>query len=217
MTNLSKATISAVDVCLRPVRHLTVIIYICLNGMAGVADADMIINGSFEQPALDHAWAVYPSIEGWNTISGPGIEVQDNVAGASYLGSQHVELDSHANSAMEQLVDTVSGMQYTLDFAYSPRPNVVSASNSIEVYWNNMLLDTMSGSTPGSTLWSVHNYTLMGFGDNTSLKFAAAGTSDSLGGYIDAVSLNPVPEPATMFLFGTGLIGFATVRRRRRV
>jgi hypothetical protein len=60
---------------------------VMLFGMAGVADADMIINGSFEKPGLDHAWAVYQSIEGWNTVSGSGIEVQDNVAGTSYLGS----------------------------------------------------------------------------------------------------------------------------------
>ncbi len=32
---------------------------------------------------------------------------------------------------------------------------------------------------------------------------------------IDHSSLSPVPEPATMFLFGAGLLGFTAVRRRK--
>jgi len=43
----------------------------------------------------------------------------------------------------------------------------------------------------------------------------ATGNNDSLGGYIDAVSLTPVPDPATMLLFGSGLIGLASALRRK--
>jgi len=190
-------------------------------GTAGVAKANLIVNGSFENPArTGNSWAVYTSIEGWATTSGPGIEIQKNVAGASYDGVQHVELDSHGNSAMRQYIDTVIGQSYNLTFAYSPRPGVSSGSNLIDVLWNTVSLTSglgITGTGAANTVWRIMNFTVIGTGSNLgdSLVFMATGNNDSLGGYIDAVSLTPVPDPATMLLFGSGLIGLASALRRK--
>jgi hypothetical protein len=122
---------------------------------------------------------------------------------------------------MEQLIaDTYSTELYTLSFWYSPRPGVAETSNGIEVYWDGDLLgSTITGTTTGSTFWTEYTFSFYGTDQaETSLMFSAVGTSDSFGGYLDNVSLtaSPVPEPATMLLFGVGLAGLAGTQLRRK-
>jgi hypothetical protein len=124
---------------------------------------------------------------------------------------------------MEQLIaDTYSTELYTLSFWYSPRPGVADTSNGIDVYWNGSLLNyttITATNTSSSTFWTEYTFSFYGTDlAETSLMFSAVGTSDSYGGYLDNVSLtaSPVPEPATMLLFGVGLAGLAGTQLRRK-
>ena len=185
------------------------------GALAPQAGANLIVNGSFEDPVIANGtYAIYTTIPGWYSTSGAGIEIQRSVAGSPYDAAQHIELDSDNNSNAIQNVPTTAGAAYSLSFAYSPRPHIVLDSNPIEVWWEGSLLDTLSRSGVGltDTDWRTYSYNVIGALDGVSqLEFRAVGDSDSLGGYIDKVS---VPDTAsTLGLLALGLPLVAFLRR----
>lgn len=158
--------------------------------------------------------------EGWTASSG-FIEVQHgNVAGLSHSGTHHVELDSTTNSSMTRSID--QGL-YTLSFFYSNRPNVVAASNGINVLLNNVIILTIPGALGGAgTAWTQYDINFdAALGGPNALTFSATGTSDSFGGYLDDISLqaSAIPEPASwaMMVIGLGIVGGALRRRATRL
>ena len=169
-------------------------------------------NGGFVQLGAGSALGVF-------TAGSNGVEIQRNYPGLSPAdsGSQLVELDVAANSS---IYTAISGGNYTLKFAYSARPGVGAASNGIDVFIGSTLLGSYAedGTGLNNTAFSIKTLNFTTGGGN--LSFVASGTNDSLGGFIDSVSLQAaVPEPASwaMMLGGFGLIGGAMRSRRRSI
>ncbi|WP_242140066.1 PEPxxWA-CTERM sorting domain-containing protein [Sphingomonas sp. TREG-RG-20F-R18-01] len=152
------------------------------------------------------------SYEGW-TGGAHGIEVQyNNVAGKAFSGANLVELDTSANSSMSRLIDAGS---YILRYWYSDRPGVPASSNGIAVLLNGVQsFASIGGNGDEQTDWRRQTFAF-NVSAPTTLTFAALGTSDSRGGYIDSVSLSAVPEPASwaMMIAGFGMMGFALRNR----
>jgi hypothetical protein len=145
------------------------------------ARANLIANGSFESPDIPTGtFQIVTNIPGWSTSFGPGIEIQDHVAGSPFIGAQHIELDSSGNSGMSQIVSTVPGQIYHLSFAYSPRPGVSADSNVIQVFFNGIQLDVLALNGVGlqDTSWQVFGYNVVPSVTSSTLEFRAAGASE---------------------------------------
>ena len=155
-------------------------------------------------------------------MSGAGIEIQTNPTLTTIDaqdGYAYVELDSNNNSSMKQSVYLDVG-QYLLSFFYSPRNNTLG-DNGID-YSIAGLSGNVSGPSAGPPSTSVGSWTeitslfTISTAGSYDLGFAATGTSTSLGGFIDNVSIAAVPLPAAGFLLIGALGGLGFMRRFRK-
>ncbi len=179
------------------------------------ASANLIVNGSFENPNLGSGWSTYASIPGWTSVGAYQIEIGlGGVYGVTgYDGRQVMELDSYGNVLVDQIL-AIPGGNYTLSFLYADRSGTAPASATFDVYWNNVLVSSFS---PTSTVMSLFSTTVAALPSNT-LEFRGTGTQDSYGAIIDNVQLNAVPEPTTMIAGALLLLpfGVSTLRMLRK-
>lgn len=182
---------------------------------------NLIVNGGFESTVVaSGSWVNVATTPGWTWLGGPGtgFEIRNNVAGAAQEGGNYVELDTTGNTLIGQYLDHLSaGAFYDLSFWYAPREYQAASTNGLQVFWNGDLLGaTLSGLGGSGNDWTQHQYRVTAQAGRNLLSFAAVGTSDSVGGNLDNVSLNRIPEPGTLALTFAALAGGLLLPRMLR-
>ncbi len=131
-------------------------------------------------------------------MGAPLIELQrSGVVGTASDGNTVMELDSTANSIVYRDIEGLDpDLTYKVSFDYSPRPGVSEASNGLEVYWDGVLIFSVSASGIGLSDfdWTTIEIEVPVGSDTSRLEFRATGTSDSLGMTIDNVGVEGVDE-----------------------
>ncbi|MBP7848280.1 DUF4215 domain-containing protein [Patescibacteria group bacterium] len=159
---------------------------------------NLVYNGGFEEPALDaNTWSIIPNVAGGWTVEAAGTDTPDgleiqNSLWTPYEGVQYAELDGNLSTEIGQTLTTIPGQNYSLNFALSARPGVVISSNGIEVYWNGVLVApviVLDGSANSDTAWSTYSYNVLAVGTSSTLLIKDAGISDTLGMFVDNVSV----------------------------
>lgn len=166
----------------------------CVEGLN-----NLVVNGGFELPALsNNSYAIYPnaSLTSWDVEAGPGLEIQNNAAGAPHGGNQLAELDSTGASIISQTLTTIPGQKYRFSFWHSPRPNVPSGDNTIgyEVVVTSgpttLITGTVGAAVAGgaNTSWTKYTYEFTATDASTKIVFKDLGSANNTyGGYIDDV------------------------------
>jgi hypothetical protein len=162
---------------------------------------NLVVNGSFERPVIPSGSThPFPSIRGWRLAFGPDIEIQNHAAGAPARGQQFVELDSDASSGIWQKVATRPGRLYRLQLYFSPRPGTSAAENVLVVHWRKLVVARISadGRRLRDTDWKMYAFKVRAIHAKTRIELADGGISDSVGTYVDRVTVTPwrgYPEP----------------------
>ena len=192
---------------------------------AGSAGAqNLLVNGSFEQPAFAPDSVNGPgSIPGWTSTG--GFEVWNQFQGPAADGQQYLELDVASCTTISQTITTDPSKDYWVSLAFGARNGV--ADNRIEVLWNGAVIGAASAdgsALSGNTIWKRYSFPAPGGSASSTLAIRNVDACDGLGSLLDdvsvAVAVPLVPTPslgsigAALLMGALGLFALLLLRRR---
>ncbi|MEW8118199.1 MAG: Ig-like domain-containing protein [Candidatus Thiodiazotropha sp.] len=157
-------------------------------GESGVSlgTTNYVTNGSFESGGS-------PDTTGWSVIAGTSLQTKVSGTNGVVSTDGSYYLDSEAPDGNNTFEQTISGLTNGNDYqiSFDAADALAGASNSLQIYFGGVLLDTLDPNT--TTMQSFSYNVTAGSGDGTNeLRFVEAGGIDGPGTAIDNVRMYEV-------------------------
>ncbi len=197
------------------------------SALSKPAHSDLIVNGSFEAPGSAYgpfgieAGSTY--FPGWIVSRG---DVDYGGPGSCGDRLHCLDLDGYTFGGVAQTFSTDPGVQYHVSFLLSGNPSRYSDSEPVEKYLGvsaagssgTFVFTVVPGEWP-FLRWVSEEWFFGATASSTTIDFYSLdsfelGHSGLFGPMLDAVVVEPVPEPSTAVLFALGLVVLAHVARR---
>ncbi len=195
-------------------------------GMAGFASANLLQNGTFDTLVPSNSTG-----GGWTTENIDGAGGWRSTGGSP--GSMFILNDNGASSTDPSISQEVSGLvigstyDLTGDYAnvYRSYGSRGDDTFAVQVSSDSSTFTFHKFDYPGADTWGHFAISFDSWANSLTISLFAEIDGDDTEYKIDNISLvlsdpgpgpDPIPEPATMLLFGTGLVGLMGVRLRRK-
>jgi choice-of-anchor C domain-containing protein len=176
---------------------------------ARAADANLIVNGSFEDPSVWQTSAVTEyaagatDMPGW-TVGGNGVDLVGETYWNAEDGDQSLDLSGTAPGSVTQAVTTTPGANYTLTWYMAGNTNCGQAIKTMDVSWDGTVVDSPSfddsGDSGTSMGWVELQLNVTAASASSTLEFADATPDGSqCGSTLDNVSLVPATIASPVF------------------